>query len=57
MAFNCVSRVGLTISGGYVPKELQELIANFWLSNRYRDECTWGNDPHPISESKAYDYS
>ena len=38
MAFNCVSRVGLTISGGYVPKELQELIANFWLPNRYKDK-------------------
>ena len=38
MAFHCVSRVGLTIGSGYLPKEIQELIANFWLPNRYREK-------------------
>ena len=38
MAFHCVSRAGLSIGCGYLPKEIQELIANFWLPNRYREK-------------------
>jgi len=38
MSFHCVSRVGLTIGSGYLPKEIQELIANFWLPDRYREK-------------------
>ena len=38
MAFKCLSRVGLTIGSGYLPKEIQEFIANFWLPNRYREK-------------------
>ena len=38
MAFKCVSRDGLSIGCGYLPKEIQELIANFWLPNRYREK-------------------
>ena len=38
MAFKCLSRFGLTIGSGYLPKEIQELIANFWLPNRYREK-------------------
>ena len=38
MAFKCVSRAGLSIGNGYLPKEIQELIANFWLPDRYREK-------------------
>lgn len=37
MSFRCVSRFGLTISGSYLPHEMQELIANFALPSKYRE--------------------
>ena len=38
MSFHCVSRVGLTIGSGYLPKEIQELIADFALPSKYREK-------------------
>jgi len=38
MAFHCVSRVGLTIGSGYLPKEMQDLIADFALPSKYREK-------------------
>lgn len=38
MSFNCVSKYGLVRGGVFLPHDVQELIADFWLPGLYKEK-------------------